>query len=106
MAGLGTALFVLLMGFAGSGMVYCVHRALTGDSHEFRLSFDSPFQIVWSVLIFMFAGPHFVVTHAFRFWTRNLLPNVIFSFCCLLATFWSFCSGILIVQALYGLGLV
>jgi len=102
----GILIFVVAAGFTLAGLVSAVHASGSGNQAEFRISFENPLAVGWSVFLCMFAGPYIVLKNATRYWVQGLLPISILAFCSLLAGVWSFCSGIFVVEFLRFSGLI
>jgi hypothetical protein len=92
--------FALASGFVLSGLVVSADRALFGDG-PMRISFASPRQALRALAICAFAGPNRLMAGAFG---AAMLPLRLAS--ALLALFWSFCAGVLAMQACFALSLL
>jgi len=108
---LGIVLFVLAAGFVAAGLLNALHCSLqneeeTEEGELLVLHFDSPANIAWAVIMCVFAGPYLVIKNGFHFWKIQVLPLSALVLCGAISLIWSFCSGVFIVEAALGLGIV
>lgn len=106
MQGWGILLFILASGFIAAGFVAAMHHTVSGTSASLRLSFAGPLVAIWSLFVCLFAGPYIMIKSAGIYWSKGALSGTIMASCALLSMFWSFCSGIFVVQTLYIVGLI
>lgn len=99
-------IFVVCCGFTVSGIAGATLRLVAGSDPRFRVSKSGVAGIFGALLVFMIAGPYMVVSAAMRSWTAGALPVLGLLMAGGLATAWSFCSGVFVVQALLLAGLV
>ncbi|PCI03403.1 MAG: hypothetical protein COB78_10620 [Hyphomicrobiales bacterium] len=93
-------------GFIVAGLVSAMHQTISGTNAQFRLSFSGPLVAIWSLFVCLFAGPYIVIKSAGVYWINGALSGAIMASCALLSMFWSFCSGIFVVQTLYIAGVI
>ncbi|MFK5979369.1 MAG: hypothetical protein QM488_10830 [Rhizobiaceae bacterium] len=106
MQSLGILLFILASGFITAGFISAMHQTVSGSKAGFRVSFSGPLVALWSLFVCLFAGPYIVIKSAGVFWSKGALSGAVMASCALLSMFWSFCSGIFVVQTLYIVGLI
>lgn len=102
--------FVLAAGFVTAGLLNALHRVVQEtegeDEDSLFLYFDSPGAALWSLMVCVFAGPYLVLTMGYRFWRLEILPAPAMALCGMVALIWSFCSGVVILEAGIVLGLI
>lgn len=106
MQGLGILLFILASGFIAAGFISAMHHTVSGTNAQFRLSFAGPLVAVWSLFVCLFAGPYIVIKSAAIYWSKGALSGTLMASCALLSVFWSFCSGVFVVQTLHIVGVI
>lgn len=96
--------YVIATGFVAAGLLNALHQAIQSpqndgeDAQAVVLSFETPLDRMWSLILCTFAGPFFLVRYGLRFWLQNLLPGSAFFMALVLGTVWSFFSGVVLVE--------
>ena len=106
MQSFGILLFILASGFIAAGLISAMHHTVSGTHAGLRLSFADPLVATWSLFVCLFAGPYIVIKGAMIRWSHGAVSGVILTSCALLSVFWSFCSGVFVVQTLHIVGLI
>lgn len=99
-------IFVLCCGFTLSGIAASILEFFTGSDPRFHVSRGGLTAMLCTLLIFMIAGPYMLVSATLRRWSAGTLPVLGLLIAGGLAAIWSFCSGVLIFQALLITGIV
>lgn len=98
-------IFLVAFGFVVAAIIFSIRQwvsAIRGDeSGTFWLRVT-----VWNVIYCMFAGPYMLVSRISHVYENRELGLTLVASGLLLAILWSFCSGILVVQALAAAGIV
>ena len=98
--------FVIAFGFVAAALINQMYGIFSNNENGLKLSFETGPQIILGFLICMFAGPHLTMEYSLSFWKNGNLSNRIFCAAAIISVLWAFCSGILIVQFLYLIGLL
>lgn len=103
-------LYAVGIGFVIAGLLNAIHQtvAIEGEDEkgQFILYFDTPVSTVWSIVVCIFAGPYLVLKNGHSFWRDGHLPFSAMLVCTFISCLWSLCSGIVLVEFGYGLGLL
>ncbi|MEM7461111.1 MAG: hypothetical protein AAF362_00335 [Pseudomonadota bacterium] len=99
-------IFVLCCGFTLSGIAASILEFFTGSDPRFQVTRRGPIAMLCALIIFMIAGPYMLVSATLRRWSAGTLPVLALLIAGGLAAIWSFCSGVLVFQALLITGIV
>jgi hypothetical protein len=70
----------------------------SGGEAGFRALFETPSQVLWSLLLCTFAGPWIILSASLGVWRVGAMPTRWLAAAAALCATWSFCSGVVIVQ--------
>jgi hypothetical protein len=98
MTGFQAVAFAIACGFTAAGLLASLYRLANNGEAGFRALFDTPSQVLWSVLLCTFAGPWIILSASLHVWRRGRMPAPWLAFATALCAVWSFCSGVVIVQ--------
>ncbi|MCO5133692.1 MAG: hypothetical protein M9908_04930 [Phyllobacteriaceae bacterium] len=96
--------YVIVTGFVAAGLLNALHQAIqlpqqaNDGSPALLLSFETPLDKAWSLIMCTFAGPYYLVRYGLRFWLQSILPGPAFALCLALGAVWSFFSGVVLVE--------
>ena len=97
--------FLVAFGFVVAAIIFTIRQWISGlhgdESGKFWLQVT-----VWNVVYCMFAGPYMLVSRLLKVHRSREIGITLVASGLLLAVLWSFCSGILVVQALAAAGIV
>ncbi len=107
---LGLSLFAAAIGFAFSGVVAAAWQIFTGGD-AIRLRRDDsrwpfPAVLLAVLLVCAFGGPYLVAMRLARSWRDGVLGVAGLGSVIVACALWSFCSGVLLMQALWAANLL
>ena len=100
------AAFVIVFGFVTAGFVASASAIYQNSDGTIQLSMETPFAALKAFLLCMFVGPYVIAKNGLILWADQRIGFSIFGFCLVVAVIWSFCIGVVSVQALVGLGMI
>jgi hypothetical protein len=106
MTGFIAIAFAVACGFTAAGLVTALYQATHASNAGFRALFGSPSQTLWSLALCTFAGPWIMLSAALHVWRGGRLPVAWVGVAAALSAAWSFCSGVVIVQAMLLAGML
>jgi len=93
------AIFAAAAGLAAAGIVSTLNGMLAGGPDPGRPSFASPAAAAWSLVYCAFAGPLLLLTHAASRQPGRRRAPIPLAALVMLGCVWSFCSGVVVVEA-------
>ncbi len=97
-------LYCASIGFVASGITASFYKMITSQPARFALLGEGSFGIATTFAFCALTGPAIIVEQAIRTWTArsNTLPWLFASFG--IASLWSACSGVLMVELIFTVG--
>ncbi len=100
------AAFVIVFGFVTAGFIATASSIYQSSDGSIELSMSSPLKAIKGFLLCMFVGPYLIMKNTAGLWLEERISGMTFSLCLMISTVWSFCIGVVSIQALVGLGLL
>jgi hypothetical protein len=93
-------LFTTVTGYVAAGFIGSFYRLVTKKPPSFQLTAESVWLQFVGVLTLIFAGPNVILRNALRAQVFENRPPLWLLFSAILATMWSFLSGVLLLGVL------
>jgi hypothetical protein len=98
-------IFVVVTGFVTAAIMTNLVSVLVGGKGNVSLSFSSVVTTLFSMLLLMVCGPYLVAGNGIAILrTPGDRPSTLMTMCFCMSLVWSFCLGLLTVQALLLMG--
>lgn len=99
------AVFVIIFGFVTAALIASASAAYQRNDGSLVFSTETTVDTAKAFLLCMFVGPYLIAKNSLLLWVDSKLSFYGLLGCLLVAMIWSFCLGIVSVQALVGLGI-